>query len=288
MTVAIETLIDGNREVRTSRRGYDIRIVPYEEIHSIRSQDFERLVRAIDPQPSDHILDAGAGYGAVTREVVLRSKRRDLRFCVLDISAVQLKRGIRSLQRELGKSFIEGHLRFLQDSLLHPDCDDSSFDKAAAKMVIHEIPRYQQLQALKEVFRVLRPGGKFVIWDLMLDYQTQDFFQDVVRKKDELAGFRYLARYRYFLREDEWIERLKDAGFTQVKKEADVFYELHTRKRLDSELEGDTNRLNAWHSFIRERVKQLPPEVVERLRYKDHGDDISFIPPKAIYSAIKG
>lgn len=287
MTAAVKTSNKRETDIASLRKGYDIRIVPYEEIHSIRPQDFETLVRVINPQPGDYILDAGAGYGAVTREVVLRSKTDDLRFCVLDISPVQLKRGIRNLERKLGGVFVHEHVRFVQDSLLHPACEDSSFDKAAAKMVIHEIPRYLQPQALKEIFRVLKPNGKLVVWDLMLDGLTQKFFQDVIRKKDELAGFQYLAKYRYFLREDEWVELLTVAGFTEIKKEADVFYELHTNKRLGAELGGDEQKLLEWHEFIRERVKELPAEVQEKLRFKDRGNDITFIPPKAIYSALR-
>lgn len=287
MTVAIKSSGKQDAHSRCLRRGYDIRIVPYEEIHSIRPQDFETLVRAIDPQSGDHILDAGAGYGAVTREVVQRSKVKDLRFCVLDISAVQLRRAISRLQGQIGSAFVEERVQFVQDSILHPPFDDSSFDKAAAKMLIHEIPRYRQPQAVKEIFRLLKPGGKFVVWDLMLDIHTQEFFQDVIRRKDELAGYQYLAKYRYFLREDEWVELLVDAGFTDIKKEADVFYELHTKKRLKSELGGDQQKLLDWHTFIRDRAKELPQRVLEKLSYKDNGGDITFIPPKAIYSASK-
>lgn len=270
------------------RRGYDIRIVPYEEIHSIRNEDFGALVRAVDAQDGDWILDAGSGYGAVTREILLRNPGKTLRFCNLDLCSVQIERGIKELSDRFGASFVRSAICFKQDSILHPvGCDDSAFDKVVAKMVIHEIPRAYQAPAIQGLYRLLKPGGKLVVWDLMLDEDTQGFFQEVIKKKDKLAGFDSLARYRYFLREQEWVELLKEAGFQQIKKEADVYYELHTDKRLFRELGGDLQKLEKWHAFIREQAKLIPGRVLEKLRYADFGHDITFVPPKAIYSAVK-
>lgn len=269
------------------RRGYDIRIVPYEEIHNIRPADFDALSRAVAAQEGDVILDAGAGYGAVTREILLRNPNSYLRFCDLDISGVQLERGIKELGGRFGASFVRERIRFEQDSILHTMCGDSSYDKAVAKMVIHELPRHLQLTGLQELYRMLKPGGKLVVWDLMLDEETQEFFQKVIGKKDELAGYDALVKLRYFLREDEWVDLLAAAGFKQIKKEADVLYELHTEKRLYRELRGERRRLDEWHDYIRKQVRRIPKSVRDRLSYADHGQDITFTPPKAIYSAVK-
>jgi hypothetical protein len=89
------------------------------------------------------------------------------------------------------------------------------------------------------------------------------------------------------LREDEWVNLLGDAGFKQIKKESDVLYELHTEKRLCRELKGDRQKLDEWHNYIRELVGGVPGHVRDKLGYFDYGGDITFIPPKAIYSAIK-
>jgi SAM-dependent methyltransferase len=278
---------ESNYLLECLQRGYNIRIVPYEEIHNIRPVDFDSLARAVDAQDGDTILDAGSGYGAVTRELLIRNPHSHLHFCDLDISGIQLERGIKELGEMFGAPFIRERIRFKQDSILHTLCGDSSYDKAVAKMVIHELPRHLQLTGLQELYRVLKPGGKLVVWDLMLDENTQEFFQRVISKKDELAGYDALVKLRYFLREDEWVELLAASGFTHIKKEAEVLYELHTEKRLYRELKGDRRKLDEWHAYIRKQVKRIPKDVRDRLSYADHGDDITFIPPKAIYSAIK-
>lgn len=268
-------------------RGYDTRFVPYEEIHNIRDKDFDSLVSAVDPQNGDYILDAGAGYGAVTREILLRLKAKDLNFRVLDISNLQLERGIKNLKEIFGEDFVNRRIKFEHNSILHIHCDESCFDKVVAKMVIHELPRDLQLSAMKQLYKALKPGGKIVIWDIMLDVDTQTFFQDVIRKKDELAGFDFLAKFRYFPTEAEWINLLEASGFRQIRKSADVVYDLHTSKRLFTELKGEQKLLNDWHEYIRARILSVSADVLARLDYRDHGHEITFMPPKAIYTALK-
>jgi len=43
---------------------------------------------------------------------------------------------------------------------------DASFDRVVSSMVFHHLTREYKFRALKEVFRVLRPGGEFHIADL--------------------------------------------------------------------------------------------------------------------------
>ena len=69
--------------------GFDSRLVRYEDIHSITDTDFDELVKIIDAKQGDTILDAGCGYGAVTREILKRFDsftivlNKDLKPCVV-------------------------------------------------------------------------------------------------------------------------------------------------------------------------------------------------------------
>jgi len=284
-------ILEINTRLETQVLGFDVRIVPYEEIHSIRKQDFERLVQVVDPQQGDYIVDAGCGYGAVTREILRRHGDKNMHFYLFDISQIQLERAVDQLCEEFGDGYVEERIEFVHDALpsltLLTDGFTNWFDKVIAKMVIHEIPREKQLLALKELHRLLKPGGKIVIWDLMLDAFSQKFFQQVIRRKDEIAGYRLLAANRYFLREDEWLEMLSQAGFVSIRRESDVLYELHTAKRLEHEFGGDLTKLTEWHEYIRQKAQEAEPTALEKLSFRDHGDDIILEPPKAIYSAVK-
>lgn len=273
---------------QTSENGFDIRIVSYEEIHNILKEDFDKLVKVIDPKDNEIILDGGAGYGAVTREILFKTKNeKKLHIYLLDISPVQLKRATYELEKAFNGKLDKVKLSFIHDSLVYSHCKELFFDKIICKMVIHEIPyKFQQL-ALNDMFRILKNDGTLIIWDLMLDKETQLFFQKIMQKKDELAGYISLAENRYFLREEEWTEILKNAGFEKVKKETDVLYELHTKMRLKHEFNDDEDKLFQWNNFIRNEVKKISEETEKKIKFLDLGDDIIFFPPKSIYSARK-
>jgi ubiquinone/menaquinone biosynthesis C-methylase UbiE len=54
--------------------------------------------------------------------------------------------------------------RFVERSVLDTGLPDDSFDFAVARLVLQHIP--DQEQALKEILRVLRPGGRLVVIDV--------------------------------------------------------------------------------------------------------------------------
>ena len=61
-----------------TNKGFDIRIVSYEHIHSINPKDWNKLLEAIDPQPNETILDGMCGYGAVGRGILEKEKNVNL------------------------------------------------------------------------------------------------------------------------------------------------------------------------------------------------------------------
>ncbi|GEM_PF-2001637 len=266
--------------ISSQEYGFDKRIVRYEDVHSITEEVYEALVKAIDVQPDVKLLDCGSGYGAVIREVF---KRHEMRFPVtlLDISAVQVARARAEL-----KSFSQKR-SFIRGNIIRAPFKDDGFDRIVASMVIHEIPRNLQLAALKEIYRILAKGGKLIIMDLFLTPDTQQFFQDVVRKKDELAGYSQLMRRRYFLQEAEWISLLREAGFKSLRVDYNIQYQLVTHARLGPELNGDLSKLQIWESYIKERAKYLPMNVLQEIGFQDNGNGIAFFPRKAIFSVEK-
>jgi ubiquinone/menaquinone biosynthesis C-methylase UbiE len=270
----------------SQRKSFDSRIVSYEALHYVSSRDFDRLVEIINPQDGEKILDAGAGYGAVTREILCRHSHQSFEFHLLDISAIQLERAIYELSEHFGYSRVD-KMEFIQDSIVHPMCRDNYFDKVVAKMVIHEVPKNLQLSAFTEALRILKPGGTFIVWDVIPDAETQSFISKILRKKDQLAGFEYLAKHRYFPTSDEWINLFANSGFYTARKEQDILYKLETGQRLQVEFLGDKQRLNIWNAYIRELAKNTPTTVLEKLQLLDFGSNITLQLPKAIFSSVK-
>ena len=158
-------------------------------------------------------------------------------------------------------------------------------------MGVHEVPKKEQPKLFAEVYRIIKPGGKFVIWELALDEENQRIFQDVIRKKDELAGFTDLVKNRYLPRHDELRELFAQTGFVDVKDHFEMLYEPSTLGRKDELVSKDRKhilgqqgqifladeerlkqlseeRVAAWSQYVRERV---PLELREKMGYRDLG-----------------
>jgi ubiquinone/menaquinone biosynthesis C-methylase UbiE len=107
---------------------------------------FVRLSRL---PPGARVVDLGCGSGVFTNLLKQRGY-----IC----SGVDLSPKLIALARAKysGIEFIEGDIEKLP-------CADASFDGALLSGVVHHLPEISRCAA--EVFRILRPGGKFVAFD---------------------------------------------------------------------------------------------------------------------------
>ena len=253
------------------QQGFDTRIVSYEYIHSVTPEDFAKLIEAIDPHDGEYILDAMCGYGAVGKGVLEKASNANVWF--LDESEIQINRA-----KENVPTMDPSH--FIIDSLPHDNFGDEYFDKIAIKMGLHEVSLQQHLAVLKEFHRIIKQAGKIIVWDIMLNDESQSLFQDVIRKKDELAGFDLLVKERYFFREEEFIRNAQNAGFKTITDFHKITSNYSSKRRLESELKGDVTKLEELNNFIRTRFTL---ELKAKLEFKDLGDDVTFKIPKKIF-----
>jgi ubiquinone/menaquinone biosynthesis C-methylase UbiE len=105
----------------------------------------------LDPQDHHRILDAGCGRGFYLR--FIRA------VCRAELVGVELEHSIISIARQaLGD--LSG-ISLITASLYAIPCPDHSFDSAALSEVLEHIP--DDVRALREVARVVRPGGLIAI-----------------------------------------------------------------------------------------------------------------------------
>jgi ubiquinone/menaquinone biosynthesis C-methylase UbiE len=120
-----------------------------------------RLREILDARAGERILEVGPGTGYYTLEVA-ESIEPDGRLDILDLQQEMLDhtRG-RAAERGLA------HVMPTQADATALPYEDASFDAAFLVTVLGEIP--DQEAALRELARVLRPGGRLVVGEVLAD-----------------------------------------------------------------------------------------------------------------------
>lgn len=271
------------------KTGFDTRIVRYEDIHSISDKDFDNLFYAINPVNNDFLLDLGCGYGAVTREIIRKkAANNSFNFFLSDVSRVQLNRAVSELTNLFGQNSVANNMEFYLDDITNSMLKSNYFDKVTAKMVIHEIKKNEQHLAINQIFRLLKPGGKFIIWDLFFHRDIQHFFQRIIRKKDQLAGFHELVTNRYLFNADELMSLLSKSGFIEIKINYEISYILETKKRLHVEFDSSIERLRSWNEFILNELDLIhKTNEISSILLGQEKDNLIIKIPKSIITAHK-
>jgi arsenite methyltransferase len=170
-----------------------------------------RLVReAIAAQPGEHVLDVGCGPGFLVTELLDQVG--------IDGSITGVD-GSRAMLAVAAKR-VDGH-----DNVVLHEADattlpvlDGAFDAAVSVQVLEYVP--DVAAALAEIHRVLRPGGRIVIWDV--DWATVSWHTaDHPRMRRMLDAWDHHLAHPSLPR--TLTPLLHDAGFADVTAEGHAF-----------------------------------------------------------------
>jgi len=111
-------------------------------------------------QPGENVLDVGCGTGGVTIPAKLQVGKNG-RVSGIDPSPEM----IAVARRKAGRSGLEIDFRVgVIESLPFPD---GTFDAVTSSLMMHHLPEHLQVKGLAEIKRVLKPGGRLLIADMM-------------------------------------------------------------------------------------------------------------------------
>ena len=170
-------------------------------------------------EEGDVVLDLGSGSGKICY-MAAQLVGETGRVIGVDMNDEMLSLA-RKYQPEMAKklggdkvSFVKGQIQDLANSLENPDnpkpmIADNSIDLVLSNCVLNLVNDSDKKQLVEEIFRVVKPGGRIAMSDIVADESIPDHLKaDPALWSGCISGS--------FL-EDEFLESFKQAGFRAVK-----------------------------------------------------------------------
>jgi ubiquinone/menaquinone biosynthesis C-methylase UbiE len=166
----------------------------------------EQLLAQAGIRDTDRVFDLGCGTG--TLAVLIKRRFPQVEIVGLDPDPKALARARKKAAREaLAIQFDEG----FGDQLPYPE---ASFDRAFSSLMFHHLTAEEKVNTLREVHRVLKPGGEFHMMDL-------EGSEDAGPEGRKQGWFERLLHAHAHLKENSAaniIAVMKDAGFADAAK----------------------------------------------------------------------
>jgi SAM-dependent methyltransferase len=199
----------------------------------------------IELQPGQTVLDLGSGGGI---DVLLSARRvgPDGKVYGLDMTDEMLALA-RENQRRAGATNVE----FLKGDIEHIPLPDGSVDVIISNCVINLSS--DKPQVLREAFRVLKPGGRFAVSDVVV----RGSVPEEIRRSVEL----WVGCVAGALEEDEYRRLLESAGFVDVGLEPWRVYRVDDARELlaSAGIDVDTAVAQADGKFASAFVRATKP-----------------------------
>jgi demethylmenaquinone methyltransferase/2-methoxy-6-polyprenyl-1,4-benzoquinol methylase len=185
----------------------------------------KKLIRTLAPQQGYHILDVATGTGDLAFTIL---RRCDCQVTGMDVSEEMMAVGRRKAERKgMGED-----IRFLTGKAEEIPFEENRFD---AVTVAFGVRNYTDLkQGLKEMSRVLRPGGTVAIlefskpsWQPLKTLYSLYLFHLLPLAGKLFSGDRYAYTYlpesiRQFPQREDFLEIMAQCGFE------DCYYHTYT------------------------------------------------------------
>lgn len=195
---------------------------PASELGRLRDQTLlswereARLLTWLGLRDGRSVLEVGCGPGYVTEQLLNLLPHSSI--TALDADAAMVQRATEHLQAQAHRD-----LRLVHAPIEHTGFLDHQFDFAIARYVFQHLP--DPIEAAREVKRVLRPGGKFVIidvdarlWGIVEPFypQLQAIYAKATQAQSEQGGNRLIGRQLWRI--------LMATGFARVELESFVYH----------------------------------------------------------------
>jgi ubiquinone/menaquinone biosynthesis C-methylase UbiE len=121
---------------------------------------YRNILGAASITAKDRVLDLGCGIGNI---LIVLSERIDFVHppVGVDVSPDLIRIG----EREIARAGLQGRIRLQVAPATKLPFDDGAFDVVVTSHVLKHLDDEALITAFREVARVLRPGGRFLLWE---------------------------------------------------------------------------------------------------------------------------
>ncbi|MGH7195351.1 MAG: class I SAM-dependent methyltransferase [Candidatus Saccharimonadales bacterium] len=170
----------------------------------------EQMAKALKLNAGAHVLDAGCGEGNVA---IYLAEKYGLRVSGVDL----LDFNIKNAKANAEKRHVKG-LDFQIASYMDLPFSDNSFDGVYTMETLVHAPDYRQ--ALAELYRVLRPGGKLALFEYSITPEAglskiDKSALERIRQVNKVASMPAFNHFEH----RSFKPKLEAAGFSHVKEE---------------------------------------------------------------------
>ncbi len=162
-------------------------------------------------RPGEVVLDLGSGPGS---DVLEAARRVGPQGKALGVDATP---EMVYHAREQARSLDLGNAEFRLGEIEHLPVETATVDVVLSDCVVNLSP--DKAQVFREAFRVLKPGGRLVLFDVIADGELPDAV-----RRDAAA---WAACVAGAVPEGEYVSLLRDAGFEEVRAERRGPYAPH-------------------------------------------------------------
>jgi SAM-dependent methyltransferase len=193
------------------------------------------------PQAGETVVDLGSGPG-LDAFLAAREVGPEGRVIGIDMTPEMLERARAAAARHgfANVEFLEGRLEALP-------LPDASVDAATSNCVINLVP--DKPAVFREIARVLRPGGRLVVSDLVLDRPLP------AAVADDLTA--YVGCIGGAARREEYFAWLAEAGLSEIDVLSDVDYLDTVTAALPDQVQALFERLGVTRDELRGTVRSL-------------------------------